>query len=251
METKEAKETKPGVKTSELWTVLIVIFGALAPLAWATMEKYPAVAAVIAVSMALLGAAYTGMRTWLKKEEAGEVDLLTTDQEAAIKGIMDKLKELAEKIKPPAGPTVMTLLLIGVLLAGCCGGCMQPFVAREAARAERGVDNWLANRETIFAALTQYQTLANERADELLADAVKAAPDSAGVLIQKEVAARIRQAQDIAAFRAADDENAREVRASHARMVRAARLFGSKEDVSARLDSIERVVLKALEKKGP
>jgi len=143
----------------------------------------------------------------------------------------------------PLGVLLLCFLLLG------SAGCSADLVAREAVRADRGLDNAIANRESLIETLQQTQAIVNGQAAKLLAEAVKAAPDKTGELIEVEMASREKQRLAIADFRQKDDLNLQEVRNCHARMVRAASLFGSKTDVAARLDSLEALILKIAERK--
>ncbi|OQB77700.1 MAG: hypothetical protein BWX88_05261 [Planctomycetes bacterium ADurb.Bin126] len=137
-------DTKNGLKTTELWVTVLSIVAVLAPLAWASLDKNPAIAAVVASIIGAIAVGYAGLRTWLKKERAGEVNLLSQEREDKLESLLDRAEELFKSMGKPLG----VLLLCGVLV--CAAGC-SPAIGRSADAGRLAVAAALDNVKQVYA----------------------------------------------------------------------------------------------------
>ena len=89
----------PGSQTSEFKLTAGGIVGSFAVGIATALAGYPKIALLAAAIGAVLAAAYSIMRTWLKKERAGAVDWLSAQQEATLEKALRAVGTLSEVLK--------------------------------------------------------------------------------------------------------------------------------------------------------
>ena len=90
---------KTGSRTSEFKLTAGGIVGSFLAAVAAALAGYPKIALVLAGLGACLAAAYTFLRTWLKKERAGAVDWLSAEQEATLEKALRAVGTLSDVLK--------------------------------------------------------------------------------------------------------------------------------------------------------
>ncbi len=103
-------EERKGSQTSEYKLAAGGLIGGFAVAVATALSGHPKIALAMAAMGSLLAASYGFMRTWLKKERAGAVDWLNTQQEATLEKALRAVGTLSEVLKlvvaddEPAGP---------------------------------------------------------------------------------------------------------------------------------------------------
>jgi len=92
-------EDRTGAQTSEFKLATGGLLGSFAVAIAAALAGHPKVALAMAATGALLAGAYGFMRTWLKKERAGAVDWLSTQQEATLEKALRAVGTLSDVLK--------------------------------------------------------------------------------------------------------------------------------------------------------
>lgn len=103
---------KPGSQTSEFKLAAGGIVGTFVAAVAAAVAGHPKIALVLVAAGGVLSACYAFLRTWLKKERAGTMDWLSTQQEEtlekalrAVGTLSDVLKLIVAEDDPPADTT--------------------------------------------------------------------------------------------------------------------------------------------------
>ncbi len=94
---------RPGSSTSEFKLTTGGIVGSFAAAVAAVLAGHPKIALALAGLGAVLAAAYSFLRTWLKKERAGAVDWLSAQQEAALERALRAVGTLSDVLKLVVG----------------------------------------------------------------------------------------------------------------------------------------------------
>ena len=92
-------EDRKGSQTSEFKLTAGGIVGTFIAAVASVVSGHPALALVLVGAAGLLTAAYTFLRTWLKKERAGAVDWLSARQEATLEKALRAVSTLSDVLK--------------------------------------------------------------------------------------------------------------------------------------------------------
>ena len=92
-------EDRKGAQTSEFKLAVGGLLGSFAAAVAAALAGHPKIALALAAMGSLLAAAYGFMRTWLKKERAGALDWLSTQQEATLEKALRAVGTLSDVLK--------------------------------------------------------------------------------------------------------------------------------------------------------
>jgi len=92
-------DEKPGVKTSEWWTSLMVMIGGLVPAVVSVLSGYPWAGAAFAAIAFAAPIVYIVGRAWIKAEKAGTIDLIPEVWENRFNETWDLIESLEEAVK--------------------------------------------------------------------------------------------------------------------------------------------------------
>jgi len=98
--TPEPTGPKPGIKTTEFWTMAIATFGTAI---LAAVAGHPWAAGVLAAGAVALPAAYIWGRSILKAERSGQTNVIPDQWEPMIERLLDLTEALAKAIPTGAG----------------------------------------------------------------------------------------------------------------------------------------------------